>query len=92
MTLCGVLKNILLVVASMLIWGTIVGGLQAFGFSIALVGLVYYSLGNDGLATFFSVIVASVVSLRRRKPDGFTDGEQQESEQGLLEETELELK
>lgn len=88
MTLCGVLKNILLVVASMLIWGTIVGGLQAFGFSIALVGLVYYSIGYDVLAGFASSLVASIYSLR----NGTVDEEQQESEQGLLDETELELK
>lgn len=54
MTLCGVLKNILLVVASMVVWGTIVGGLQAFGFSIALAGLVYYSIGHDGVVTYYS--------------------------------------
>lgn len=54
MTLCGVLKNILLVYASMAVWGTIVGGLQAFGFSIALAGLVYYSIGHDGVVTYYS--------------------------------------
>lgn len=90
MTLCGVLKNILLVAASMLIWGTIVGGLQAFGFSIALVGLVYYSIGYDGFASFGSAIVAWF-SKSRNSPE---DEEQDESEQGLLDpdDAELELK
>lgn len=38
----------------MLVWGTIVGGLQAFGFSIALVGLVYYSIGHDTIVGYWS--------------------------------------
>ncbi|KAI0013326.1 TPT-domain-containing protein [Xylariaceae sp. FL0662B] len=49
MTLCGVLKDVMLVAASMLIWGTPVSGLQAFGYSIALAGMVYYKLGFDAL-------------------------------------------
>jgi len=47
MTLCGVLKDILLVVASMMIFHDPVSGLQFFGYSIALGGLVYYKLGAD---------------------------------------------
>jgi hypothetical protein len=42
-----VLKDILLVVASMVIFLDPVSGLQAFGYSIALGGLVYYKLGAD---------------------------------------------
>ena len=49
LTLCGVLKDILLVAASMMIWGTVVTPLQFFGYSIALGGLVYYKLGADVL-------------------------------------------
>ncbi|KAF7190727.1 putative sugar phosphate/phosphate translocator [Pseudocercospora fuligena] len=49
MTLSGVLKDILLVGASMLIFRDPVSGLQAFGYSIALGGLVYYKLGADKL-------------------------------------------
>ncbi|KAK4697239.1 hypothetical protein P7C71_g802, partial [Lecanoromycetidae sp. Uapishka_2] len=45
MTLCGVLKDILLVAASIAIWGTPISGLQYFGYSIALCGLVYYRVG-----------------------------------------------
>lgn len=95
MTLCGVLKNILLVVASMIIWGTIVGGLQAFGFSIALVGLVYYSIGYDGFVAFGSSIAAWFSGFRHVAQDEDGDEEDQESEQGLLDEsddTEVELK
>jgi hypothetical protein len=47
MTLCGVLKDILLVVASMMIFRDPVSPLQFFGYSIALGGLVYYKLGAD---------------------------------------------
>ncbi|GIK01695.1 hypothetical protein Aspvir_005733 [Aspergillus viridinutans] len=52
MTLCGVLKDILLVAASMMIWQTPVTGLQFFGYSIALIGLVYYKLGGDKLREY----------------------------------------
>lgn len=54
MTLCGVLKNILLVVASILIWGTIITPLQFLGYSIALCGLVYYGVGYDGIVTYYT--------------------------------------
>lgn len=40
MTLSGVLKDILLVMCSMLIFRDPVSGVQAFGYTIALAGLV----------------------------------------------------
>lgn len=49
LTLCGVLKDILLVIASILIWGTEVSALQFFGYSIALCGMVYYKLGYEAI-------------------------------------------
>ncbi|KAF7538900.1 hypothetical protein G7Z17_g12535 [Cylindrodendrum hubeiense] len=49
LTLCGVLKDIMLVAASMAIWGTQVTPLQFFGYSIALGGMVYYKLGYEQL-------------------------------------------
>ncbi|SMQ51494.1 unnamed protein product [Zymoseptoria tritici ST99CH_1A5] len=49
MTLSGVLKDILLVLASMLIFRDPVAPLQFFGYSIALGGLVYYKLGGEKL-------------------------------------------
>lgn len=49
LTLSGVLKDILLVLASMLIFKDPVSPLQAFGYSIALGGLVYYKLGGEKL-------------------------------------------
>ncbi|KAI9846714.1 MAG: hypothetical protein M1837_003770 [Sclerophora amabilis] len=54
LTLCGVLKDVLLVGASMLIWGTPISGLQAFGYAIALGGLVYYKLGAETLKEYVS--------------------------------------
>ena len=41
------MKDILLVVASIMIWGTAVTLLQFFGYSVALCGLVYYKLGAE---------------------------------------------
>jgi drug/metabolite transporter (DMT)-like permease len=47
LTLCGVLKDILLVGLSMLIFKDPVSLLQAFGYSVALAGMVYYKVGAD---------------------------------------------
>ena len=54
MTLCGVLKDILLVAASVAIWGTPISALQYFGYTIALSGLVYYKLGGATIKAQFS--------------------------------------
>jgi len=54
LTLCGVLKDILLVGASMLIFGTKISGLQAFGYSIAICGMLYYKLGQKELKPFIA--------------------------------------
>lgn len=43
----GVLKDVLLVFASMLLFHDPVTAQQFFGYSIALAGLVYYKLGAD---------------------------------------------
>ncbi|KIW97472.1 uncharacterized protein Z519_01056 [Cladophialophora bantiana CBS 173.52] len=52
LTLCGILKDILLVAASMMIWGTPVTKTQFFGYSIALGGLLYYRLGAEQLKQY----------------------------------------
>lgn len=54
MTLCGVLKNILLVLASVLLWGTVISPIQALGYSMALLGLIYYGVGYEGILTYFA--------------------------------------
>jgi hypothetical protein len=56
MTLCGVLKNILLVLASVLIWGTVVTWLQVLGYGLATAGLIYYGVGYEGVMTYFTVM------------------------------------
>ncbi|KAK5116928.1 hypothetical protein LTR62_006649 [Meristemomyces frigidus] len=52
MTLSGVLKDILLVACSMLIFRDPVSPLQGFGYSIALCGLVYYKLGGEKMKEY----------------------------------------
>ncbi|GAB7348932.1 hypothetical protein MBLNU459_g7618t1 [Dothideomycetes sp. NU459] len=54
LTLSGVLKDILLVLASMFIFGDPVTMTQTFGYAIALTGLVYYKLGADRLSSYVS--------------------------------------
>ncbi|KAI0175632.1 triose-phosphate transporter family-domain-containing protein [Hypoxylon sp. FL1284] len=49
LTLSGVLKDILLVISSLVIFGDPVTGQQYVGYSIALGGLVYYKLGLEKL-------------------------------------------
>jgi hypothetical protein len=46
LTLSGVLKNILIVFASMLFYHDVVAPIPFLGFSIALGGLAYYQLGG----------------------------------------------
>lgn len=55
MTLTGVLKNIIIVATSVLIWGTAIGGVQISGYAVALAGLVYYGVGFDGIMTYLNV-------------------------------------
>jgi len=54
LTLCGILKDILLVACSMMIWGTPVSKTQFFGYAIALGGLLYYKLGAEQLKGYVS--------------------------------------
>lgn len=54
LTLCGVLKDILLVLVSVTFRKEPFTGLQCFGYSIALAGLIYFKLGADTIKTKFS--------------------------------------
>ncbi|KAL9026787.1 MAG: hypothetical protein Q9196_004598, partial [Gyalolechia fulgens] len=45
LTLCGVLKNIFIIGASVVIWDTVVTPMQILGNGIAMVGLLRYKLG-----------------------------------------------
>ncbi|OJJ68471.1 hypothetical protein ASPBRDRAFT_57853 [Aspergillus brasiliensis CBS 101740] len=53
MTLVSVPKNILLIVCSVVIWGTQISTLQMVGYAIALLGLLYYSLGWATIRTAY---------------------------------------
>lgn len=53
MALTGILKSILLVGASVLIWNTPVSCLQTIGYGIALIGLVFYSVGHEQILEGF---------------------------------------
>lgn len=68
LTLCGVLKDILLVAASMMIWGTIVTPLQFIGYAIALGGLVYYKLGGEQVRTHLEMAHQRWRSMSSRRP------------------------
>lgn len=68
LTLCGVLKDILLVAASMIIWGTAVTPLQFFGYSIALGGMVYYKLGYDQIKGYAGEANRQWAEFGARKP------------------------
>ncbi|KAL8691026.1 MAG: hypothetical protein Q9218_003664 [Villophora microphyllina] len=54
LTLCGVLKDILLVLVSVIFRGEPFTPLQCFGYSIALAGLIYFKLGADTIKAKFS--------------------------------------
>ncbi|KAL1960916.1 hypothetical protein VTO42DRAFT_5900 [Malbranchea cinnamomea] len=52
LTLCGVLKDILLVTISAVWYETPVTKLQLFGYTIALGGLIYYKLGGEKIREY----------------------------------------
>ncbi|KAM0348002.1 hypothetical protein ACHAPU_004505 [Fusarium lateritium] len=58
MTLSGILKSILLVVVSVVIWSTHISLLQTLGYAIALMGLVLYSVGYEQLLNTWEEAVA----------------------------------
>lgn len=74
LTMSGVLKDILLVVASMAIFGDPVTLQQYFGYSIALAGLVYYKLGPEKLQQMSTDAKLTINEVRRSNPAGFKLG------------------
>jgi hypothetical protein len=62
-TLTGIFKNILLIICSVILWGTQISPIQIVGYSMGLVGLIYYSFGYDKLAAGTSATAAWVASL-----------------------------
>lgn len=68
LTMAGVLKDILLVAASMIIFLDPVTGQQFFGYSIALAGLVYYKLGAEKCNGMISDVRLQVGEYNRSNP------------------------
>ncbi|KAK9419444.1 putative Sugar phosphate transporter domain-containing protein [Seiridium unicorne] len=68
LTMSGVLKDILLVVASMVIFGDPVTGQQYFGYGIALAGLTYYKLGADKMNAMITDGRLYINEARRTNP------------------------
>ncbi|KAF7718504.1 Uncharacterized protein PECM_001815 [Penicillium ucsense] len=68
LTMAGILKDILLVCASMMIFRDPVTPQQFFGYSIALAGLVYYKLGAEKIQTLSTDIRLQVGEYRRANP------------------------
>ncbi|KAH8665416.1 triose-phosphate transporter family-domain-containing protein [Ilyonectria robusta] len=68
LTMSGVLKDILLVVASMVIFRDPVTGQQFFGYSIALAGLVYYRLGAEKMQSLAKDVRLQLGNFRHQNP------------------------
>ena len=66
--MAGILKDILLVVASMVIFLDPVTLQQFFGYSIALGGLVYYKLGAEKMRSLTTDVRLHVGEYRRDNP------------------------
>ncbi|KAI1391002.1 TPT-domain-containing protein [Hypoxylon trugodes] len=71
LVLTGVLKNILLVVTAVAIWGTPIAFIQLIGYSLALIGLILYQSGWEGTGEILKSSVRRITEYSRfgnRKP------------------------
>lgn len=68
LTMAGILKDILLVAASMIIFRDPVTPQQFFGYSIALAGLCYYKLGGEKIQAMATDVRLQVGEYRRTNP------------------------
>jgi hypothetical protein len=68
LTMSGVLKDVLLVFASMILFHDPVTGQQFFGYSIALAGLVYYKLGPEKLQSLAKDTQLQISQYRQSNP------------------------
>jgi hypothetical protein len=86
MTLTGILKNILLVIISVMIWHTSITGIQFLGYAVALAGLVYYSVGWDQIAALGLALWGSArggyEALRGGPPSGGAGDAEDAQQQG----------
>ncbi|EXK77248.1 hypothetical protein FOQG_18037 [Fusarium oxysporum f. sp. raphani 54005] len=56
-TLTGIFKNIFLIIFSIVIWQTQISIIQMLGYSMSLMGLVYYSFGYRKLAAAYHAAI-----------------------------------
>lgn len=63
LSLTGIFKSILLVVAAVLFWGTPITSLQMFGYSLALVGIFFYNVPLETVQEFVAEMRKSIVSI-----------------------------
>ncbi|KAH6884594.1 triose-phosphate transporter family-domain-containing protein [Thelonectria olida] len=68
LTMSGVLKDILLVFSSMIIFGDPVTAQQFFGYSIALAGLMYYRLGAEKMQSLTTDARLQLGDFRQKNP------------------------
>jgi hypothetical protein len=68
LTMAGILKDILLVFASMFIFHDPVTGQQFFGYSLALAGLVWYKLGADQIRSLATNSRLQFAEYRQQNP------------------------
>ena len=68
LTMSGVLKDVLLVFASMILFHDPVTAQQFFGYSIALAGLVYYKLGADKIHALAKDTQLQISQYRQSNP------------------------
>ncbi|KAL2277814.1 hypothetical protein FJTKL_15107 [Diaporthe vaccinii] len=68
LTMSGVLKDVLLVFASMILFHDPVTGQQFFGYSIALAGLVYYKLGAEKIQSLAKDTQLQISQYRQSNP------------------------
>ncbi|KAJ0117748.1 triose-phosphate transporter [Diaporthe amygdali] len=63
MTLTGIFKSILLVVAGVLVWGTPIGALQLLGYIVALFGFWFYSVPLETMQEFVAETRKGLVTI-----------------------------
>lgn len=68
LTMSGILKDILLVCASLIIFRDPVSGQQYIGYGIALGGLIYYKLGAEKIQSAFTDARLQIGSIRQNHP------------------------
>lgn len=62
MRLCGILKDILIVISSLILWHTPMTALQVAGYTLALFGLIYYMLGYDRIVGFSARAAGGIIN------------------------------